>query len=85
MQQGTPSNSELLAILESEDFYRALRTKDINETDCLYIQSFISKTLTDVEWHDFLKHCLDSQIDPYKEMREIIYNTYARILKTETS
>jgi len=81
MQNREPTTSQILEELESDGFYVALRSREISETDSAYIKEFVSKTLTDEEWYAFLMHCLENQIDPYKEMREIIYSTYAKVLK----
>jgi hypothetical protein len=75
------SDSELLDLLEDEDFYRALRQEEIKEKDLEYMKHFISRAFTNDEWYDFLLHCLENNIEPYKEMREIIYSTYGKILK----
>jgi hypothetical protein len=87
MQTGhrRPSETQLLEMLECEEFYRILRDKEITERDTMAIQEFTSKTLTNAEWDDFQKYCLENQIDPFKEMREIIYSTYAKVLKSKTS
>jgi hypothetical protein len=73
----------MLDMLENEEFYMVLRSREISKTDRTYIQEFVSKTLTLEEWNDFLDHCIQNQIDPYKEMREIIYSTYAKTLKNK--
>jgi hypothetical protein len=79
------SETQLLEMLECEEFYRILRDKEITERDTMAIREFTSKTLTNDEWDDFQKYCVENQIDPYKEMREIIYSTYAKVLKSKIS
>jgi hypothetical protein len=73
----------MLDLLENDEFYAVLRSRMISKTDRAYIEEFASKTLTAEEWDDFSTHCIQNQIDPYKEMREIIYATYAKILKKQ--
>ncbi len=81
MQSSEPTVTQMLDMLEKDEFYAALRSRNISKTDRAYIEEFTSKTLTAEEWGDFSTHCIQNQIDPYKEMREIIYATYGKILK----
>lgn len=83
MRTPEPTVSQLIEMLENEEFYMVLRSREISKTNRAYIQEFISKTLTLEEWNDFFTHCIQNQIDPYKEMREIIYSTYAKTLRNK--
>lgn len=73
------SESEFKDVLQSEEYYRILREKEMNEQDRLAIEEFVSASLTKHEWDEFQKHCLENQINPYEEMRELIYSTYAKM------
>lgn len=75
------SESELIEVLECEEFYRILRDKKMTEQDRMAIQEFVSGALTNSEWEDFQKHCSDNRLNPYEEMRELIYSTYAKMLR----
>lgn len=74
------SVSEFIAVLQSDEYYRILREKEMSEQDRLAIQEFVSGALTRQEWDEFQKHCLENQINPYEEIRELIYSTYAKML-----
>jgi len=78
-QYSRRSESEFMDVLQSEEYYRILREKEMNEQDRLAIQEFVSGTLTRQEWDEFQKHCLENQIDPYEEIRELIYSSYAKM------
>ena len=67
-------------VLQSEEYYRILREKAMSEQDRLAIQEFVSGSLAPEEWDEFQKHCLENQINPYEEMRELIYSTYAKLM-----
>lgn len=75
------SESEFMDLLECEESYRILREREISEQDRLAIQEFVSGAITSQEWEDFQKHCLENQLNPYQEMRELIYSTYSRMSK----
>jgi hypothetical protein len=66
-------------LLECEESYRILREKEISEQDRLAIKEFVSGALTSHEWDDFQRHCLENQLNPYQEMRELIYSTYSKL------
>jgi hypothetical protein len=67
-------------VLQSEEYYRILREREMSEQDRLAIQEFVSGSLTPQEWDEFQNHCLENQINPYEEMRELIYSTYAKLM-----
>ena len=73
------SEAEFIDVLQSEEYYRILREKEMNEQDRLAIQEFVSASMTREEWDEFQNHCLENQIDPYEEIRELIYSTYAKL------
>lgn len=79
------SDSELLLILESEEFYRRMREKELTDQDKKFIREFISQTLSDDDFKEFLKVCLGNELDPYQEIREIIYSTYAKVLRSSAN
>ena len=72
------SEAQIIKVLESEEFYRTLRVKKMTEKDRLAIRGFISRSLTNSEWSEFEKHCIENELDAYYEMREIIFSTYAK-------
>jgi hypothetical protein len=77
--------SELIEVLECEEFYRILRDKHMSEQDRMAIQEFVSEALTTSEWDDFQKHCSDNRLNPYEEMRELIYSSYAKMLRNNVT
>ena len=77
-QNSRLSEAQIVEVLESEEFYRTLRQKQMLEKDRIAVQDFISRSLTNSEWKDFKEHCIENDLDPYYEMREIIFSTYAR-------
>jgi len=74
------SEGQIIEVLESEEFYRTLRQKQMLVKDRKAVEDFISRSLTSSEWKDFEKHCVENDLDPYYEMREIIFSTYAKTL-----
>ena len=57
----------------------------MNEQDRLAIDEFVAASLTRQEWEEFRSHCMENQINPYEEMRELIYSTYAKIANAAES
>ena len=74
------SESEFIDVLQSEEYYRILREKEMSEQDRLAIKEFVSGAMTSQEWEEFQRHCLQNQINPYEEIRELIYSSYAKML-----
>lgn len=75
--------SELMEVLECEEFYRILRDKQMSEQDIMAIKEFVSEALTPSEWEEFQEHCSDNRLNPYEEMRELIYSSYAKMLRND--
>jgi hypothetical protein len=57
----------------------------MSEQDRLAVQEFVAGAMTREEWDAFQKHCVQNQIDPYQEVRELIYSTYAKMLSRTLS
>jgi hypothetical protein len=53
----------------------------MSEQDRLAIEEFVSEALTSSEWEDFQDHCSNNRLNPYEEMRELIYSAYAKMLR----
>jgi hypothetical protein len=68
-------------MLEFEEFYRSLREKRVTERERMAIDEFISRALTDSCWKDFQQNCVENQLEPYVEIRELIFAYYAKALK----
>jgi hypothetical protein len=83
LNTGHPKRSviEFVDVIQSEEYFRLLREKQVSKEDRLAIDEFVAGSMTREEWKKFQDHCLQNQIDPYEEMRELIYSTYARMLK----
>jgi len=47
------------------------------------IKEFVSEALTQSEWEEFQEHCSENRLNPYEEMRELIYSSYAKMLRND--
>ena len=75
------SDSEIVRMLEFEEFYRRLRETGVTEQERMAIDEFISNAFTDSCWKDFRQNCEENQLEPYSEIRELIFAYYAKALK----
>jgi hypothetical protein len=75
------SDSAVVRMLEFEEFYRSLRETKVTEQERKAIDEFISIALTDSCWKDFQQNCVENQLEPYLEIRELIFGYYAKGLK----
>ena len=75
------SKSDLIQILECEEFYQRLHKRELAPEDRMIIQEFVFKSLKPTDWEDFLKLCKKNSLNPYEEIRDLIYYTYAKILR----
>lgn len=68
-------------LLEFDEFYRLLREKRMSDQERRAIDEFISSAFSNSCWKDFQQNCVENQLEPYEEMRELIVVYYAKVLK----
>jgi hypothetical protein len=68
-------------MLECEEFYRSLREMRVTEQQRMAIDDFISSAFTDSCWKDFQQNCVENELEPYVEIRELIFAYQAKALK----
>ena len=79
------SDSTVVRMLEFDEFYRKLRETGVSEQEKMAIDEFISSSFTDSCWKDFRQNCVENQLEPYAEIRELIFAYYAKALKKKVS
>lgn len=76
--QGSASaTAVLIQVLESDELYLKQHERKLSPHDVELINEYVSK-LPKAEWEAFKAHCMANQLDPLKEMRELILMTYMR-------
>jgi len=75
------SKSELVQILECDEFYQRLRRIELAVEDRKAIQEFVFQAMKPNEWRDFLTLCSANELNPHEEIRDLIYFTCAKILR----
>ena len=80
-QNSSWSRLDLVQILDSDEFYQRLHERELTLQDRKTIQEFIFHALTPTEWEDFLRVCRNNELNPYEEIRDLIYSAYAKILR----
>ncbi|MEO9320937.1 MAG: hypothetical protein ABI361_09705 [Nitrososphaera sp.] len=67
----------LIQVLESDELYARQRERKLSAHDIRLINEYVAK-LPRPEWEAFEAHCVQNELDPLKEMRELILATYMR-------
>lgn len=67
----------LIRVLESDELYTRQRERKLSVHDVRLINEYVAKLPT-AEWEAFKAHCIQNELDPLKEMRELILATYMR-------
>lgn len=84
-QHSLSSDLAVTRLLEFEEFYRSLRETSVTEQERMAIDEFISSAFTDSCWKDFQQNCVENQLEPYVEIRELIFAYYAKALKKSSA